>query len=430
MPTDNSGDGRPLEPALPASPFESTPSAAGKKKSLIFALAAVLTVTALGGGGYFGYGYMQKSREIANEDGAVAAGAGGRGIVAEVRAMVSAGNARKDVLEKASGFVSNNPESSEVAELQAFVEPLVEEELRDLRKAQIDQELSQWETRSKELQAEQQQRQAALDEQRRQEAEARRVAEQERRVREQRDREIAALKATQNDLRIQSIELCREKRYAEAKLLHVPMAESSEPEFSRWAVNRLKCLEYAEKAFSLVANSKEMLKGRPFPVPNQPRPGTIQYISRRTIEVSYKIRELQGGDFIEKTETVNIPLTAVKGPQMWQLCDGAWDQNDKTELQLMFGAYLLSDGSFLSEARKKLEESNSPNVTAAMLKEIEELEPLLKQRQWETHMQKLTALVDQGNAKEAVRFAKQLKDYYPDLYAQQEREIERLLRLK
>jgi len=113
---------------------------------------------------------------------------------------------------------------------------------------------------------------------------------------------------------------------------------------------------------------------------------------------------------------------------MWELCEaGAKGQMEEGELNLVFGAYLLARGKYLSESRKKFTASGASDAVAPMMAELEDVEAAARSRQWEESWSKLKLLIDQGDKNAARRFAKSMKQYLPEEYNRHESELQKLL---
>jgi len=252
-------------------------------------------------------------------------------------------------------------------------------------------------------------------------------AEREARVEQQ---YLQRMREEQQQLRWQAVELCRKNLYNEAATLFVPMTAAREAQFSRWAEHKQECINLAENAFTLVYNTREKLEDVKFSVQNRPGRSRIQYIGRRSIDVAFITFEYIGDQQIEKiTDRIKIDLDDVTPPQMWELCrvSASKDDIDEATLDLWFGCYLLARGQFLGESRKRFNASGMSDRVNPFLDELETMEPLIRERQWEDYLDRLKLLVAQGELQSARRFARLLKNRYPGEYEEREAEIAAIL---
>ena len=340
-----------------------------------------------------------------------------------LRDMVNSGATPDTVLSDAASLVRRHPDNTELRrDVDALVAPTVENHIRELRRKKHEKELDSWQRQAATLEADMLEEQEFDVEQRR----AQQRLQFEREVREQRQ---TKLMQQRRELRRTTLAQCRKHQYMEAKLGLVPMTEVDSREYSDWATQMLHAVELAERAFNLVAASREKLKGQKINVPNHKGGAHVEYISRREMEVALTETKITGdklGPVVVRR--VTMPLTDVSAPQMWRLCQAAWEKDDNRELNLMFAAYLLVRGSYLAEARKRLNRVNRRSTLVEALKqEIDALRDDRREQVWRARMQQLQALVEDGNKAKARRFAQLMQKHYPQLYTKNEERIRKML---
>jgi len=260
-------------------------------------------------------------------------------------------------------------------------------------------------------------------------AEERLAREKEEAAARQRAERRQKMEREQDGVRWEAVQKCREHKYDEAKLLFTPMSVSREEEFKRWAGQKQACIDYAEKAFKMVHNTRLKLKGVPVPFKSKPGKWHVTDIGRRTIRLDGKQKVYKDGKAAEITLHDKIALADVKASTMWVLCKASWDKDggDENELMLYFGAYLTAHGGELRQARKMLESSGREGEAAPILAEIEILGPKVREQQWKEQFDRLRLFVNQGEMKSARGLVRFLKQRFPDEYSTHEDEVTRLL---
>jgi len=212
--------------------------------------------------------------------------------VQDIQRRLQADGSDMAILADIARFQQRYPEQeAAVRRLLSAAEPLIEKEVRDLRRQKHEEELAAWRQTAKRLKEEarkreeEQHRRQQEEEQRRRERE-----EQERlaRLREERWREFEKKK---KELRWKAVELCRKSQFLDAKLLFAPLCASREKDVRKWADAKRQCIDLAEKTWELIADSGETLKGERIPVPGRPRRAVIEYIGARSVSAVFKEKE-------------------------------------------------------------------------------------------------------------------------------------------
>ena len=414
-------------------PDDAHPEAGGRRLPVaVAAIAAVLFLAVIGGAVWMylsrpdGTDVQQAQEEPAAPPEQVAA-------QEEIRRLIGDTAAGEKALQAVARYPMDFPEADPLPEdIRNAVEPLVEKELQTLRSSRHDDEVARWRARAEELKQEDLAAKEA-DEKRRaaQEAESRKQAEIEQ-ARREREAKLAKLEQEKSDLREQAIELCRQDKYDEARLLFMPMADSKEEAFRAWALMKQHSIELAEQAYALVYNSEDALAGQPFRTPEQPGTGKISSISRRSISVTYTKKEYDdAGKVLGEVVTarVGVPLADVKESDMWILCKAAWskDHDDDAGLNLLFGAYLLARGRYISVGRDKLTASGKVAEVEPLLGELEAVGEAEWAKDWPEFRAKLELLVDGGDRNGIRRLVKALQQQYPEQVKKHQEEIRELL---
>jgi len=418
------------EGAVPPEEEEGGGAPGKKGNGLVIAVAALVALAVLGGGGYYGYTTFIRGsgEEDPNEEPA------NRGLdIKDVRKMVEAGAPGKEILSAAASVLQENPGDAEGhAELASLTEKYVEEEIRELRTPRIEKDIEKWKAESEELKKAEEERLAEIARQDAEAEAARKAEEEAARKAAEHEQRLQGLATLRDEIRGKYVTFCREHRYAEAKLLFVEMSECSEREYSSWARNMLFCVESAEKTFNLICNSGEKLKGMEYAVPGSRTKGQIEFISRRDIEVkvSEQVLDRRTNNFVNKETRHRFALAELRAPQMWGLCHTIWRKGgneDESELNTLFGCYLVARGTFLDEAKKKLTAGKQTNVATAALAEIDAIGPVLRQKQWETMDLKLREFVNAGEPARATAYAKFIQQRYPQIFEEHRADIMRIL---
>ena len=357
-------------------------------------------------------------------------GEAARDALARLRQAAAAPAPEADtLLREAALFLRRFPDASAArAELGTIMAPFVEDEIQRLRQGRREQEVEAWTQEAERVRSEQATAAEDADRARPEEEQRRRrLKAEEQAAREQR-RELQRLAAQRDTLRWQAVETCRKHSYAEADMLFYTMAQGDDSDYSTWARSMRRSLALARRAFELVHNSKTLLAGTKFVVPNKPGRSRIEFIGRRSIDVAF-YKYVGGGVGDEVTERVKVPLTAVTDQQMWGLCGLAAPAAERPEetLKLEFAAYLAARASSLPGCRGLLQQLPETPERAFLLAELDALEPLLRGRQWDVLMGRLRAFVEQGAMAAARQFAVGMKAQDPALYSRDEHEIEELL---
>jgi serine/threonine protein kinase len=350
--------------------------------------------------------------------------------LAKLQDLIDSGAADEEVPSEASRLLADgSPWKQAARETRAVAGPVTERQVRSLRQAQREAELKQWAAEAERLELE---AKKAKEEEERlaREAEVRRrkEAEQARKAAEQRQRRDK-LVAQQKGLRWEAVDLCREHKYDDAKILFGAMAQSRDQEFAEWAKGKTACIALADKAFHLVFNTKDKLKGTRVTRAGKSGKWYVVDIGRRSIRIQAKIQKFSQGKDTSQVASAKIALREVPDKIMWELCRASWakDEGDEKELKLYFGAYLTSRGSALSTARTQLTESGRDAETAPILEEISVLGPVVRARQWEAALRQLKLYVNQGDMKLARRFASHIKQRFPGEFAEAEGTVRGIL---
>ncbi|NOY80006.1 MAG: protein kinase [Kiritimatiellaeota bacterium] len=433
--------GAPPPPGVEHLEADEAPEVSAASKRTGLRLAVVLLFVLLAAGIGFGLWFLRRSPE---RPGATAAGrarssraraqaAKAQGPAAEIRSLLARHAAPKEVLARLAAFERDYPDSGETAAaLRREAADVIEQEVREQRARRHEAELAEWQKRATLLR--EQARKAAEERVRREQAaaeERRRRREEERRaaLREKKARELA--KAREN-LRWKAVELCRKHRFADARALFVPLVEADDPETRAWAKAKQTCIDLAEKAFKLVAGSGNKLKGERLAVPKRTGKGRIDYISTDDISIVFaqKVFNDKGEELGERiVDRVHLPLTDVPEAVFWELCRTAWekDHDDPADLLEMFGAYLLSRGRYLADARRNLIQSGKPEATAPLIEELDVMAGELRRQEWNAHWKRVVLLRRNGNMKGVRQYLDWLKLHYPKEYEEHARDIRETL---
>ncbi len=433
-PAGGPSEGEPPEPG--EAPEVSVPS---KRTGLRLAVALlfVLLAAAVGFGLWFrrrsppGPGATAADRARSARPGLQTSKA--QGPAAEIRALLARRAPPKEVLAKLAAFERDHPGSSETAAaLRREAADVIEQEVREQRARRHDAELAEWQKRAALLR--EQARKAAEERVRREQAaaeERRRRLEEERKaaLREKKARQLAK---TKEELRWKAVELCRKHRFADARALFAALTEADDPDARAWAKAKQACIDLAEKAFRVVAGSGDKLKGERLAVPKRTGKGRIDYISGDDISIVFakKVFNDKGEELGERIiDRVHLPLNDVPEAVFWELCRTAWekDHDDPADLLEMFGAYLLSRGRYLADARRNLIQSGKPEVTAPLIEELDVMAGELRRQEWNTHWKRVTLLRRNGNMKGVRQYLDWLKLHYPKEYEAHARDVRETL---
>ena len=287
------------------------------------------------------------------------------------------------VLQSAKNLLSKYPDDDQYrTEIRQLVKPQMEEQIRRQRRQLHEAEMTAWLKESRRIQEE---REAAAEKARR-EAMLQSKQEQQQKAQKQREEErqryIAEMRQSQNELRRQSIALCRQHEFGEANLLFTEMLVARMEKFREWGKMKRKTIALAQEAYEVVRNSGELLKGVPLQVPGRARMAKISSIGLRKIDAAFREKIYERGKFVrEKVEPVTLPLDRVPGPVMVKLIEKAWVKKnagkDAQQLDLLIGAYLLSTGRNLERAATHILRAGQSTYTEQMLAELEEIQKLL-----------------------------------------------------
>ena len=352
-----------------------------------------------------------------------------RNALAELQNLISTGASDEAVLSEASRLVAqSDPWGKASRETRAAAAPATERQVRVLRKARHEAELTRWtaeaerlEQEAKKAKEEEERLAREAEERRRKEAEAAREEAERRKRREK-------LVAQQTKLRLEAIELCQAHKYDDAKALFAGMAQSRDEEFSEWAKGKMTCIALAEKAYQLVFNTKDKLKGTRVSLSGKSGKWYVNDIGRRTLRLQAKIQKFDQGREVFDLVLEKVALLDVPAKMMWELCRASWakDGGDEAELKLYFGAYLVSRASSLSGARSQLTESGRDAEVEPMLEEISALASIVRARQWKAALERLQLYVNQGELRSAKRFRAHIKQRFPAEFAEDEDTINRM----
>jgi hypothetical protein len=346
-----------------------------------------------------------------------------------VRQAIREGREPGEILAGVKAFQTNYPESSALLDkVRGLATPYVEQELQTLRQARHSEELKGWQARGKELQEQERKAQEELAKQQREADEAARK-QQEDRKRQQREQALAQLRQQQDSLRAQAADLGRKLRFAEARRLFVGMSQSREEEFRTWAQAEQRCFELAEKLFSAVANAKDAIKGFKTALPTRRGKWSVAAITNKEVTFETNEIDVKTGDTVKRTVPIQIGDLHPGLFAELALYVGRKAGTSDDELNLMLGAYFLAHGNFfhLREARARLAACSTQADSAVLLKELEVLEPLLKEKQFAEQVDRAKLMANKGDTKGAAVLAKYLKDQFPEQYQKVESEIEQLL---
>jgi len=354
-----------------------------------------------------------------------------RDALAEVRALVEQQADGGAILAQAAAFLRAFPEAGDLhAELRDLIRPVQEAEILALRELRHRDVLAEWEQAAARLAAEARAAEEARVQAAQQERERRAEEAAARLAARKREQQLEKLRADQDQLRWEAVALCQDQEFADALALFAPMAASREAEFVTWARNKQQCIELALKTFNLVYNSGDKLRGTKFSIPGRASRFRVYYIGHRAIEIGVRTREYIGENAVDQwSAREKLGFDQVQPGQMWELCKASWskDGGDPAELDLCFGAYLLATAQRLDVSRAKLEASSDTDTAAPMLAEIEIMAPVVRQKQWEQNLARLTLLVNQGDIQSAARLAQGLRQGFPEEFSRHAEQIQRLL---
>jgi len=346
---------------------EAEPRKPGAKRGL---LIAVLLVLLLAGGGAAYYFMFMPS----GEDEVAATSPTGTAAVDElaaIRARQVAG-ADAEVVATALGEYAASRDLGQLGD--AFWElagPLIDADLATARSEAQTAQLAAWQAEHEKLVAtaverrEEAERQAAAAA-KQQAEEAARKAEAGRQA-----EEAAELAAKQDDVRWKSVEKCRTNDYAAAASLFAPFVSDERPEVVVWAKDKVKCIELAGELYERIYNTKKKLAGAQLPVPQSRKKWTVTFIGPKSIEAEMTTTVYEKGVGRQETKQFSLPLDEAD-EQIFFLLTSHLATVDKTldagQLQLEFGAFLVSRARYLGDALKRL--AALPG-TEAMRAEIE-----------------------------------------------------------
>lgn len=357
-----------VDAALLAEEGEAVPTKPGGKRGL---LLAVLLVLVLAGGGAAYYFLFMPS----GDGEAVTAGPTGEVAAVDELAAIRARQAAGADANEVATALGEYAASRDLGQLgDAFWElagPLVDADLATARSDAQTAQLAVWQAEHEKLVAtaterrEEAERQAAAAA--KQEAEeAARKAEAGRQA-----AEAAELAAKQDDVRWRSVEKCRTNDYAAAASLFAPFVSDERPEVAAWAKDKVKCIELARELYERIYNTKEKLAGAQLPVPQSRKKWTVTFIGPKSIEAEMTTTVYEKGEGRQETKQRSLPLDEAD-EQVFFLLVSHLATVDKTldagQLQLEFGAFLVSRARYLGDAQKRL--AALPG-TEAMRAEIE-----------------------------------------------------------
>ncbi len=252
------------------------------------------------------------------------------------------------------------------------VAPAREREIRDWRRKLRQQELLAWRRESRRLQDAA--RQADIDaeiERKRAEEERLRLERQQREQRLQAE-QAARLRGQLPELRRQSVALCREMRFAQAKLLFAEMANAADAALAETGKAMSSAIEMADRLFTAISEGGEFLKGEQITVKGR-RP-TITAIGVTGISAEHREPVYDRGKIVsERVETVTIPLAELRADRLVKLAEALWTKRglDMDELNLLLGAYLFCRAEEMNLAIRYLGNTGRDDQAGPILREIE-----------------------------------------------------------
>lgn len=253
-----------------------------------------------------------------------------------------------------------------------------EDEIRRIREELRRKELEQWRARSRELIAEERRRRLEADEQRRRREEELERQREEQRRREQREALIAELRGKMDEKRKRSAELCRQLNFPAAKLQFAEFIDAPDEELRDWAAAKQDAVELASRAFDLVREGEDFLKGERFSVKGKPQRVVLKDIGVTGISAELREPKYDKGTYIgDRVELLTVPFDELRSSQFVKLAETAGRKRgiDEARLNLMLGAYLLArQDELLQEARRFLSATTLTDRAAPLLEELEEFD--------------------------------------------------------
>jgi serine/threonine-protein kinase len=348
-----------------------------------------------------------------------------------IAGLVGSGASSEAILSQAATFFRTFPEEGPLhGQLRDLVAPAVEGEIRSLREIRRRDDMAEWAKEAARLQEAARAAEAEKEKLAAEEA-ARRVAEAAEKLKaKQREQYLAKMREEQDRLRWEAVKLCEQHKYSDALMVFASLTSSRDQQFRDWAASKQKCIEYAEKAFNMVYNSGEKLRGVKLPLPGSSPKLRIYFVGRRKIDVAVRSQEYVGDDMIEKwADRDKVEFSQVPASVMWELCKTSWgkDEGDPQELDLYFGAYLLAAGQRLDVAQAKLESCGMSDEAAPLLKELAVMAPAVMSKEWDRYREHLQVMLDKGDRQSVEKLVQILKLRYPQLYSKYEQDIQSLL---
>jgi tRNA A-37 threonylcarbamoyl transferase component Bud32/flagellar biosynthesis/type III secretory pathway protein FliH len=348
-------------------PIEEATAKGGKPVVMLVLLFAVLL---LGGGAAYYFLVMQKSGEetVAKDQGTEPAQSDE---LTRLRDLKASGASDAELAAALSEYAQTRDLASLGEGFWELAGPLVKQDLTAAMEAKREEQMAAWTKEHEDLVA------AAAE--RKAEAEKRAQEEAEKQAREQAAQAKAELEkekrdkrlAEQTKLREQAVALCRQNDYQEARLLFTAAADSDDPVLAEWAKGKQACINLARKLFDRIYNSKEKLAGTQIPQPGSTKPWVVTFISPKSISMERtRTTGYRDGKPVRETTRQSLALDETPETVYFRLANQLLSK-DKTlnakEVQLEFGAFLVSRARYLNEAKKRL--AGLPG-TQAMLAEI------------------------------------------------------------
>lgn len=342
------------------------------RRKLVPILVSVLVLLLVGGAAAYYFVFMGGKKGEEGKTAEVATGTQeAADALAAVRELQSSG-AGTDQVATALGDYATKYSLGELGDgFWQLAGPLVAQDLATARAEAENTELEAWRAEHDKLAADAAKRKEEAE---REAAEAAQRQTEEAVRKEEAEKQAAAaaeLAARQDEARWKAVEKCRANEYSAAESLFAPFLSDEHPEVVAWAKAKMKCVDLAQTLYERIYNSKKALAGAQLPVPQSRKKWTVTFIGPKNIEAEMTTTVYEKGEGRQETKQLSLSLDEAD-EQIYFLLISHLATVDKTvdtaQLQLEFGAFLVSRAKYLSEAQKRL--SALPG-TKDMLAEVE-----------------------------------------------------------
>ncbi|MFO7822218.1 MAG: protein kinase [Lentisphaeria bacterium] len=302
----------------------------------------------------------------------------------ELQMRIKQGAHYESILGKAADILKQNPEAQDYREkIRQLIAPPLEKQILQQRRNFHKKEMNAWRAEVQRIDAERQAAaEAAQRERLQQKREALRQAAEEKERKEQREY-IAKMQQRQGELRRESCKLCREYRFAEAKILFREMQFSKVERFKKWGQLKRNTIDRARKAWNLVYDSGDTLKNLSFNVPGQLKAPEISRIEEMKIKLVLRETVYERGKLVgDEVKRFTRDLSKLGTKDLVRLMEAAWKNQhgaDTEERDLLIGSFFLARGKNLELASERLLQAGQAGLTDRMLAELEKVREALKQ---------------------------------------------------